>query len=270
MGNCPSGFQVNPVQGTTCVVQCPDEKGFETAVVDGMPACRYRTDRSVFVKLTSAPGIPPERDGPVTITLDQMRARNPALFNQYKQAQENFDKEFPVAYAKVDKQRQIDDAFKNLQAAENVRDQSPQAYQDARLRYYTLVNGDAWVNEEKARITNAEVIPKIAQYMSSYEDMNTRINQQQQTLDVVNNVSDKVLSMKDEFAYATNTFAKQIDQLKNQINIERKGRQKDNQTWMDFLLNILIVVSGIIAIVILARRMLVGKAYTYRQQPAYY
>lgn len=269
MGNCPSGFQVNPAQGTTCVVQCPEEQGFETAIVEGMPACRYRTDKSVFVKLTTVQGVP-AGNGNETITMEQLAERNPQLFNQYRQAQENFDREFPVAMSKVDKQRQIDDAFRNLQAAENVRDQSPQAYQDARLRYYTLVNGDAWVNEEKARITNAEVVPKITQYMTSYQDMNTRIAQQQQTLDVVNNVTDKVLSMKDEFAYATNTFAKQIDELKNQINIERKGRQKDNQSWMDLLLNILIVVSGIIAIVVLARKMLVGKPYTYSQQPTYY
>lgn len=269
MGNCPSGFQVNPAQGMTCVVQCPEEQGFETALVDGMPACRYKTDKSVFVKLTTVEGIPPGKDNE-PITMEEIAAKNPQLFNKYKQAKENFDKDFPVALSKVDKQRRIDDAFKDLQAAENVRDQSPQAYQDARLRYYTLVNGDAWVDQEKTRITNAEVMPKIAQYMSSYEDMNTRIAQQQQTLDVVNNVSDKVLSMKDEFAYATNTFAKQIDELKNQINIERKGRQKDNQSWMDFLLNILIVVAGIVAIVVLARKMLVGKAYTYTQPNPYY
>lgn len=268
MGNCPSGFQVNPVQGLTCVVQCPDDQGFETAVVDGVPACRYKTDKSVFVKLTAVQGIQTNNNEP--ISLEDVAAKNPELFNKFKQARENFDKEFPVAMSKIDKQRRIDDAFKNLQAAENVRDQSPQAYQDARVRYYTLVNGDGWVDEEKARITNAEVMPKIAQYMASYQDMNTRINQQQQTLDVVNNVSDKVLSMKDEFAYATNTFAKQIDELKNQINIERKGRKKDNQSWMDFLLNILIVVAGIVAVVVLARKMLVGKAYTYTQQPRYY
>ncbi len=267
MGNCPSGFQVNPAQGTTCVVQCPDDKGFETAIVDGMPACRYRNDKTVFVKLTTAQGIPPERDGTAAvISMDQIRRRNPALFNQYQQAQENFNKEFPIAYAKIEKQRKIADAFNELQAAENVRDQSPQAYQDARIRYYTLVNGDGWINEEKERITNAEVVPKVAQYMASYEDMNTRIAQQQQTLDVVNNVTDKVLSMKDEFEFATNTFSKQIRDLKNQINIERKYRKEESKSWADFLLNILILIAGGTAIVILARNMFKSKP-EYR--PAY-
>lgn len=269
MGNCPSGFQVNPAQGMTCVVQCPVEKGFETSVVDGVPVCNYKSDKRVFVKLMTVPSIQGGRGE--TVTLDDLKAQNPGMHSRYVQAKEQFDKEFPVALSKVDKQRQVEDAFKDLQAAENVRDQSPQAYQDARMRYYTLVNGDKWVDEEKERITKAEVVPKIAQYMASYQDMNTRIAQQQQTLDVVNNVTDKVLSMKDEFAYATNTFAKQIDELKNQINIERKGREKDNKSWTDFLLNILIVIAGIAAVVVLARRMLRGRAASvYTQPTAYY
>lgn len=270
MGNCPSGFQVNPAQGTTCVAQCPDNKGFETAVVDGMPACRYKNDKTVFVKLMSVQGVPASgNNSSAPLSLDDIRRKNPQLYNQYKQAQENFDKEFPVAYSKIEKQRRIADAFNDLQAAENVRDQSPQAYQDARIRYYTLVKGNGWVDEEKQRITTSEVVPKIAQYMASYEDMNTRITQQQQTLDVVNNVTDRVISMKDEFAFATNTFSKQIGELKNQINIERKNRKEENQSWIDFLLNILVVVAGIAAIIVLARKMLFSdksfqSAYTQR------
>ena len=269
MGNCPSGFQVNPAQGMTCVVQCPSQKGFETAIVDGMPACRYRNDKSVFVKLLAVSGVQAKQDNS-PMTLKEIRKMNPELFNQYIEAQEQFNKEFPVVMSKVEKQQQIDDAFQELQTAENVRDQSPQAYQDARIRYYTLVKGDEWINEEKERIVNSEVAPKIIQYMKSYQDMNTRISQQSQTLDVVNNVKDKVLSMKDDFAYTTNTFSKQIDALKNQINIERKHREKENKSWIDFILNIIIVIAGIAAVIVLARRAFSSKKSVYTQSPGYY
>jgi hypothetical protein len=268
MGNCPSGFQVNPAQGMTCVIQCPSEKGFETAVVDQMPTCRYRNDKSVFVKLLAVSGVSRSLQDTTPMTLSQLRTINPDLYNQYKQAQEQFNKEFPIALSKVEKQQQIEDAFKELQSAENVRDQSPQAYQDARIRYYTLVKGKSWINEETERITNSEVAPTIIRYMKSYQDMNTRISQQRQTIDVVNNVTDKVISMKDEFEHTTNVFSKQIDALKNQINIEKKHRQKENKSWMDFLLNVVIVLAGIAAVVVLARRVFFRKAYT--QTPGYY
>lgn len=249
--SCPNGFQVNPSNGNTCIVRCPDEKGFETAVVDGVPVCRYKNDHTIRVGVTSL-----------------FRPADGQIDAGYKQAQETFDKDFAVAFAQIDKQTQIADAFKELQAAENARDQSPQAYQDARVRYYTLLKGDTWVNEEKERITNSEVAPKIIQYMNSYKDMGTRIQQQQQTLDVVNNVKDKVLSMKDEFAYATNTFSKQIDELKSQINIERKHRKEEKKSWIDVILNVLIVVFAIVAIIVLFRRAFRRPAYT--QTPGYY
>ena len=269
MGNCPSGFQVNPAQGLSCVVQCPNEKGFDNGIADGMPACIYRDDKSVFVTLSPVQGIQGSQGQPnVSITMEELKTKNPALYDLYKQAQDKFEREFPVTFSKVDKQRRIADAFKQLQTAENVRDESPQAYQDARIRYYTLLKGEDWIDEEKNRIMGAEVVPKITQYMNSYEDMNTRITQQQQTLDVVNNVKDKVVSMKDEFEYATNTFSKQIDELKNQINIEKKTRVKDNKSWVDLIFNILIVLAGITAVILLIRKMTSRPAYT--QTPRYY
>jgi ATP-dependent Zn protease len=70
--------------------------------------------------------------------------------------------------------------------------------------------------------------------------------------------------MKDEFEFATNTFSKQIDALKNQINIEKKERQKDNKTWIELIFNILIVIAGIVAVVLLARKMMSTPAYTQR------
>ena len=254
--SCPSGFQANPTNGTTCVVECPKDKGFETSVVDGMAVCTYKNDNSIYVKLKS---VFPPSPGEAT-TVENMKS--------YSQAKDEFDKDFAVEYAKIDNKQKIEDAFKDLQAAENVRDQSPQAYQDARIRYYTLLKGDKWINEEKERITNSEVAPKILQYMSSYQDMSTRIAQQRQTLDVVNSVKDKVLSIKDEVAYATDTFSKQISELKNQINIERKSHKEEKKSWIDLILNIVIVVLTIIVIIVLFRRGFRKSAYT--QRPGYY
>ncbi len=175
----------------------------------------------------------------------------PAVF---KQAQDKFAKDLPVASAKIDKRKQLEDAFRELQTAENARDASPQAYQDARIRYYTLLKGKDWLSEEQTRITTSEVVPTISKYLASYQDMNTRIGQQRQTLDVVQNVKDKVLSIRDEVGYAANTFTKQIAELHNQINIEKKERKRENKSWIDFLLNILIVVVGIVAVVMLVRK----------------
>ena len=267
MGNCPSGFQLSPAGQFSCVVGCPETQGFDLRNVNGEPYCVYRDHPEVKLLLKSVQAIPGRPEDPVP-TMDQLRQSNPGLYNLYKSAKDDYEKNMPLVTSQIAKEQQVKDAFNALQRAENVRDQSPQAYQDARNRYYTLTKGDGWVNEESQRIANAEVIPKINQYTQVRTDLTTRLNQQQQTIDVVNSVKDKVLSMRDDFAYTTNTFAKQISDLKNQINIEKKKTEIQKVevfSWVDMFLNILITILVLGLLIVLIRKMMSKK----QASPAY-
>jgi thiol:disulfide interchange protein len=276
MGNtliCPTGFQTSPATPFTCVVQCPTAQGFDTRNVNGEAFCVYRDRPSSRLLLKQAPATQ-MKDGQPYPTLERLQTENPALYQQYKTIKEDYDKNMPLIVAQIDKNTRLDDAFKALQTAENVRDQSPQAYQDARIRYYTLLRGENWVNEESQRISAAEANPKVNQYRQVQNDLKTRLNQQQQTIDVVNSVKDKVLSMKDDFTYTTNTFSKQIAELKNQIEIEKKktvAEKVEMQSWIDLLLNILItiLVFGLL-ITIVRKTMNKQPTTTYTSSPYRY
>jgi hypothetical protein len=269
--SCIQGFQSSPTTPGRCVPDCPTQQGFELQVRNGIPACVYKTNASVYFTLKNAPGL---GDGFVlrvpTLTSFANYARqtgNTSTYNEYKTAKDAYDKDSAVALERVGKSQQLADAFAELQTAENVRDKSPQAYQDARVRYYTLLNGEGWLNEETARITNAEALPKVAQYLATYQDLNTRVQQQQKTSEVVTGVKDKLISMKDDFKMTTDVFSKQIAELKNQIEIEKKAGQIKAGTvmdWMGFLLNVLLVVTAIAAAFVLIRKLLQKQA-----SPAY-
>lgn len=259
MGNqCPQGFQVNPAGPFTCVVECPREKGFTFLPINGVPACAYKSDPSYFVNLKPVPAIQVTQ-GQTLPSVDQLRTSNPAGYQKFKEAQDSFNADFPPVYAKIEKQAELSNAFKELQDAENVRDQSPEAYQAARVRYYTLLKGEGWANEEKERIAKAEVVPAVNKYSDAYEDLTTRINQQQKTVDLVTSVKDKVLSIRDEFRYSVNTFGKQINELKNQINIEKKKHEKEevtsSSTWFDIFLNVLLILVSVFVIYVIYRKM---------------
>jgi hypothetical protein len=190
-----------------------------------------------------------------------LQAQNAPQFPAFKAAKDDYETKFPVVLSQVERKTQISDAFRALQTAENVRHQSPQAYQDARIRYYTLVNGEGWIDQEKERIAQAEAIPKATQYEQIKGDLKTRLNQQQQTIDVVSGVKDKILTMKDDFAYTTNAFSKQISDLKNQINIEKKKPEIEKEkvvSWVDTLLNVLIL-SLLIGLVVVVIRKVAAK-----------
>lgn len=226
-------------------------------MVRGAPACAYKTDPEVFVPLNPVAGLTTQGNDPAP-SLEVLKTSAPQTYNMFVEEQSRFDKEFEVVFSKLGKDMMLKDAFADLQAAENVRDRSPEAYQDARMRYYTLLKGDTWMSEERERIAKAEVNPVVSQYDSAYRDIKKRIDQQKKTIDVVNGVKDKVLSVKDEFQYSVDTFGKQINELKNQINIEKRMRDKEKKStwsWVDSLLNILLVVVLVYAVFTIYRKL---------------
>lgn len=258
--SCPVGFQPNPLFAASCVVQCDELRGFEARNVDNQPHCVYRDRPEVKVLLKSVMGLKLPENQPKP-TLEQLQTLYPGgrAYSDYKEIKDDYDKKFPAVLAQVEKDQQIKDAFNQLQTAENVRDQSPQGYQDARNRYYTLTKGETWLTEEGQRVANAEVLPKVTQYSQIRNDLKARLGQQQQTIDVVNSVKDKVLSMRDDFAYTTNTFAKQIAELKNQINIEKKKTEEEKiqvASWADMLLNIFITILALALLFVIARKVI--------------
>ena len=234
--SCPSSFQPHPVLPNTCVAQCKPE--FEVRIVEGVPRCVYRSDSTISYQLN-----------PLTLPVS-----TPQIATELARA----DGEAAIQLEQIGRETRTQDAFLRLQQAENARDQAPEAYQVARNQYYTLTSGDTWLADERNRVARAEVLPTVNRYTSMYTDVSGRIAKQQQTYDVVKAVKDNVLSMKDEFAYSVGTLDTQLSDLKNQINItrsERKEPPEDILTWVDILLNALLVIVFVVAIIVIYRKV---------------
>jgi hypothetical protein len=73
-------------------------------------------------------------------------------------------------------------------------------------------------------------------------------------------VKSKLLSLKDDFRTTTNTLSKQVSELRNQIEIEkRKGVVQVKQT-NEWFINLLLVILSLVVIVMLVRRVLARQA----------
>lgn len=250
MATCPAGFQISPTGEFSCVHECARLQGFALQTVGGAPACVYTDRPTTNVPLRILPGSP----------------QTPEQLAQYSAATEEYNNALQVAVNSISKETRLNDAFKALQLAENARDTAPQAYQQARTRYYTLLNGEEWATEERDRILKAEAGPKANQYLATYTDLTTRRDQQQQTIDTVNAVKDKLLSMKDDFKLTTDVFSKQIADLKNQIQIESKAKTATTSTmlgWINLLLNGLLVIALLVAVYVIGRNVLRTQTTVY-------
>lgn len=254
---CPAPFV--SADALTCVMPCPTEKKFVREGASGSHKCVYTPDRQVRVNLTTV--------GAVSFngtSLTELQTADPSRAREFTTERDRFEREIAVAYANIDRNQKIADAFRDLLAAENARDQSPEAYRVARTAYYTLVKGSQWVNEERDRVARAEVEPELQRYRDSVRALTNQTNEQKKVLDVVNGVKDKVLTLRDDFQYSVNTFQGQIAKLKDQITYDNRKRAEGPETpawfWVDGLLNVLLAAVLIYAAYMLYRKVMARPA----------
>ena len=237
---CPVPFET--AGNLSCVMPCPNERGYERRNVNGGFQCVYKSDPSYSATMNIVSAVMFEGR-----SLEQLQVSNPTAYSEFLKEKDRFTNELVILDGNIDKDVKLRDAFKKLQAAENVRDKVPDAYQQARSNYYTLKDGEKWKETEKERLLKAEVNPIVQKLAESKNDALRQYETQRKTVDVVNGLKDKVLSLKDEVKYAANTFKDQIDKVEDAIRRERKLRSKKPEPtiwdWLDSILNILIVAS---------------------------
>jgi hypothetical protein len=264
---CPDEFQVHPSNPQSCVVKCPKEKGYDLRLFNNEAVC-VNTDETVMIRTPVVAALQKTENIPYQLTLADMATGVqplPVLYQLFANAKTTFDENFAIVDGNIDKGKKLQLAFNDLQEAENVRDINPQAYQNARIRYYTLLKGDEWLNEEKERIAKAEVEPVLNDFKSRFDDLINRFNQQSNTLQIVDGVRDKLGSLRDDYYFTVGTFTDQLAELKNQIQIEKRNRtepQMSPLSWINTVLNVLIIFGIISAILLIYRKFIRPKPIT--------
>lgn len=254
---CPIEFVL--AQGA-CVVKCPST--YTLQVVDGIPSCVMKnTTGRVIASFGLTSVLPMTPGGPS----GSLRGRSYTAFPaDFRNAYNDFTQKLAVANSSVDRNTATETAFAALQTAENARG-SPEgetAYERARIAYYTLTKGDAWLADEQTRIANTEAQPVIDNLVAQYRALQAKNTQQQSTIEVINGLKDRVLSVKDDLAFSVDTFQKQVDAIKNQINMDKKAKELEiasTSSWVDVVLNWLIVIATIVCIALIIRRVTRGK-----------
>lgn len=248
---CPTPFE--SVGNLSCVISCPTEKGYERRSVNGGFQCVYRADKSYSTTLNTVSAV--VFDGS---TLQDLQRADVKAYSEFVKERDRFVNELAILDEKIGKDTKLRDAFQRLQDAENVRDKAPDAYQQARSNYYTLKEGETWKERERERVLSAEIEPRAKQFEETKQKALQQYETQRKTVDVVNGLKDRVLSLKDELKYAADTFKTQLNKVQDAINREHRGRQDEVTTtfsdWLDTILNIVIVGSLLYVIYVIYRK----------------
>lgn len=251
---CPVGWRTSAQNSQECFPVCPAGYTFKnpgTGVqsngnVDLNPSCVLDTDPRVYVPAQN-----------VNI------ASTPAEFDV---ARQNFDAAVQAKNAEIGRNKLIDNAKQALLNRDVVRNEFPDAYQQARVNYYTLVQGDSWLQDEERRVSDDVVRRDIQNYYDRIRGLWNRLSSHDQYSDMVRNTSENVLQAKDDFKYIVNKFSEQMDK----INSETKKQQREAQdrdlsflSTIDTVLNWLIIVFLLVVIGLVGYRVYLRYQYYY-------
>jgi hypothetical protein len=130
-----------------------------------------------------------------------------------------------------ERNKQIQNAYLLMKNA------TPDAYEQARINYYTLKEGQGWIRSEKERIITNEIDPFLNQLSTEFKELSsgTYID------DKPNEIGDE-----SESRYLKKLLMKEKDKVSIRNRLLVLGSSNDNNTsWIPLILDILIGILGL-------------------------
>lgn len=157
----------------------------------------------------------------------------------------------PVCDANCQHQKKLDTLKAALDSATLTKNSEPEKYQQARIAYYTELNGPGWFQQERKRIADEKVSPAVLQITSSYKELKDQTNNQKALLNLVDIINAEQKQNQEEIKYVTNQTAKNMDQA-NVLNRIGVLTQQEHFSMPEFNLELwLQVVIGILSLMII-------------------
>ena len=94
---------------------------------------------------------------------------------------ENFEA-IPVCDLKCQKQKQLDGLESAMKAAEKT---DPESYEKARIQYYTLKEGQGWLEQEKRKLAEKEIEPVLKGLDSKYQELKNKLREKHTTAEPI-------------------------------------------------------------------------------------
>jgi hypothetical protein len=214
-------------------------------MVEGAQRCVNIVDPTVSIHLIAQPAVGRKMDEPPMFNIESLKQSDADAYTRYSVELARFKRELEKADLKVKHTAKVDAAARNVLAASG-NDSA------ANAEYASLTNDP----DALKRLYDTQIEKDTQRFMNEYQFLQTQSMQQQQSLDLINSVKDNLLTVKDDIEYSVEIFGKQVNDIRNQININRKIRQQavDYGTWLNIGLNLLIVFALIYLLFVVGRK----------------
>ena len=175
----------------------------------------------------------------------------------------------PVCDSECQRQKLLSGLQATLNQKEQTKDSDPEGYEQARIAYYTALYGDSWLINEKQRIAQDEISPKITSYTTQYEDLKKQQSSQQVFVNLMNALQAQETSDEQDLSYLKKQLQSEKDKADVLNRLSQLGTQPtEPKNYTPILLDVALAILGLIVLYLLYTKLDVIKGYVGMSSPA--
>ena len=159
----------------------------------------------------------------------------------------------PACDSNCQRQKQLDGLKAALDEATATRIEDPERYQQARIAYYTLLNGQEWLQKEKNRIAKENIEPVLSEYSTKYSVLKEEKDQQQ----TIAGLASRMLNYQSKDQEELNFLNKNLTDSESEKDVLNRITELGNPS--QFMIYFLYAIIGVLALNVLY--MLYTKRY---------
>lgn len=146
----------------------------------------------------------------------------------------------PVCNSECQKQKQIDGLLLSLQNAEKTKSSDPQGYEQARINYYSLKDGQGWLRQEKERLAKDEVQPVLTKLSQEYNSLKAQLNQKSDANEYAKMTKAQQITEESQSDFLTRELQKVSDRVDVSQRLSELGGGQFKSSWMPIILDVII------------------------------
>lgn len=157
----------------------------------------------------------------------------------------------PVCDADCQRQKKLEGLKATMDQKALTQATDPEGYEQARIAYFTALNGQGWLAEEKQKIAQNEISPKITGYTNQYEQLKSQQQNQQVFLNLMNALKSEESQDETDLGYLEKKANQEKDQIDvlNRLAILNQGQTPVSTTsYWPTILQVAIVILGLVVV----------------------
>ena len=170
----------------------------------------------------------------------------------------------PACDSNCQRQKQLDGLKTALDQATATRAEDPERYQQARIAYYTLLNGQGWLQTEKDRIAKEKIEPVLGDYSAKYAALKEEKEQQQTISGLASRMMDKQTEEQEELNFLNKNLT---DSGSEKDVLNRITELGTPSVYLMYILYAIIGLLGLNVLYLLYAKRSVIMSYFYTPQP---